>query len=575
MATLAELRQQTGDAYNDMSDQQLADALYKKHYSDMPREQFDSKIGLRGPMQGPEDERPFLEKATSKVGSFLKNVYENPPPTVAGIRDIVKGAPQAATELTWGADPEAAEQAAGTMLGAAGLAVTGPRALQFPVRQPAAPAAAAPSATSEMLQAANRQGVQVPRYLASEGTMVPQVAAGLKNVPWASEPIERSATGMLEQLGAARGRIAGAPATSEMAGEAASRGLADWIKTGSQKPVGAAYEAAGDLINPATRVPLESTADMVAQIMAERTSARLPGKSKAIESVMQAVQDPAGMDYAGTKLLRTSLGERTPQELAVSGISPVEHKRIYGALSKDLGNVVRAAGGPQAFGKWQEANALARLTSMQRQALSKIVGSEGQNAPEAVFSKLLNYAGSKSTADINRLALAKRAMGPEAWGELGSAMINRLGGGAADGSFSADRFVTAYGNLSPRAKNELFSPQQRGALEDLFTVAKFMQQRVTRYANPSGTSRGLFGGGMLTGAFLDPISIIGSAVGSKLVAEALSRPAIAHAAAEASRAQIRGDPMAARRAMTRLYQIAAREGLITHQPVPRLEDRRP
>jgi hypothetical protein len=30
--------------YKDWSDAQLADALYKKFYSDMPREQFDKKI---------------------------------------------------------------------------------------------------------------------------------------------------------------------------------------------------------------------------------------------------------------------------------------------------------------------------------------------------------------------------------------------------------------------------------------------------------------------------------------------------------------------------------------------------
>jgi hypothetical protein len=30
--------------YNDMNDAQLTDALYKKFYSDMPREQFDKKI---------------------------------------------------------------------------------------------------------------------------------------------------------------------------------------------------------------------------------------------------------------------------------------------------------------------------------------------------------------------------------------------------------------------------------------------------------------------------------------------------------------------------------------------------
>jgi hypothetical protein len=33
--------------YNDLSDTQLADRLYKKFYSDMPREQFDKKIAAR------------------------------------------------------------------------------------------------------------------------------------------------------------------------------------------------------------------------------------------------------------------------------------------------------------------------------------------------------------------------------------------------------------------------------------------------------------------------------------------------------------------------------------------------
>ncbi len=45
MATIAEIRQQYPQ-YKDMSDQQVADGLYKKFYSDMPRDQFDAKVGL-------------------------------------------------------------------------------------------------------------------------------------------------------------------------------------------------------------------------------------------------------------------------------------------------------------------------------------------------------------------------------------------------------------------------------------------------------------------------------------------------------------------------------------------------
>ena len=51
-------------------------------------------------------EKPFLEK----LGNFARKVYENPPPTIAAARDIIKGAPAAAQELTWGADPQAAQR---------------------------------------------------------------------------------------------------------------------------------------------------------------------------------------------------------------------------------------------------------------------------------------------------------------------------------------------------------------------------------------------------------------------------------------------------------------------------------
>lgn len=45
MASIAQIRQQYPQ-YEDMSDQQLADAIYAKSYSDMPRAEFDAKIGL-------------------------------------------------------------------------------------------------------------------------------------------------------------------------------------------------------------------------------------------------------------------------------------------------------------------------------------------------------------------------------------------------------------------------------------------------------------------------------------------------------------------------------------------------
>jgi hypothetical protein len=251
----------------------------------------------------------------------------------------------------------------------------------------------------------------------------------------------------------------------------------------------------------------------------------------------------------------------------------VEAKRLYGALTKDLTNIITQAGGEGAHAAWREANALARLTNIQKETLTKLIGPKGDVSPEGVFTRLMNYAGSKSSADLNRLRLAKRTMGPAAWDEVGSAFISRLGS-PPEGGFSADRFVTAFGNLSPKARAELFTPQQHAALNDLMTVSTHVRDRISRFSNPSGTSRGIFGGGMLTGMVADPITIITGMIGTRLTAEALSRPAVVRAANQAARRASTGDPVATRRAMQRLQEVAAREGLISALDTPRQNPQR-
>lgn len=47
--------------YGDMSDQQLADNLYEKHYSDMPRDEFENRIGLATPSTNPVGLQPQIQ----------------------------------------------------------------------------------------------------------------------------------------------------------------------------------------------------------------------------------------------------------------------------------------------------------------------------------------------------------------------------------------------------------------------------------------------------------------------------------------------------------------------------------
>lgn len=51
MPSIAEVRQQFPQ-YQDLSDDQLAEALHRKFYADMPREEFNAKMGLAAPVPG-------------------------------------------------------------------------------------------------------------------------------------------------------------------------------------------------------------------------------------------------------------------------------------------------------------------------------------------------------------------------------------------------------------------------------------------------------------------------------------------------------------------------------------------
>jgi hypothetical protein len=70
MTTLTEIRNQYPQ-YADMPDEALANALYKKFYSDIPRAEFDTKVGLKTQLA------PVAQTATSAPTPAPSNTYQN------------------------------------------------------------------------------------------------------------------------------------------------------------------------------------------------------------------------------------------------------------------------------------------------------------------------------------------------------------------------------------------------------------------------------------------------------------------------------------------------------------------
>lgn len=539
MPTLAEVRQQYPQ-YGDLSDRQLADSLYKKFYSDIPREQFNEKVGIKPEKSIGERVQEVWDKPTpGGIPWLLKQGLEGMTGSVAASAGAVQNP---TTEA--GAFLQNQGRDFGPALATQAAAITGPLAPGGKFGGATAPSVRAmlpepaPQIKSPLLEAAGNIGVDIPQYLATESMPVQRLASGVKNIPVSGDKIVKSAQAVNEGLGeAARGVAEGFGAGSvDVAGGAAKDAMSQWIKSGSARPLNEAYKEVDALISPEVRGPLNKTAEEVSKIMAERANAKIGGKSGAVNTVLPAIQSD-GMNYEGAKALRSFLGERTPQELIAEGINPKEARRLYKALSGDLEEIVTTAGGDQAKQLWKEANALNVQTMGERKSLAKIIGIKGDAAPEAVYSKLVSYAGSKSSADISRLMLARKAMGEDAWNEVASATVARLGRDA-QGNFTPDRFSTAYGSLSPQGKSALFGGKSDLAksLDDINTVVTAIKDKIGKFANTSGTTQTSFGAGMIGGAVMDPVSLIASIVGGKAVAEMLSKPATAKATADFAKA---------------------------------------
>ena len=225
----------------------------------------------------------------------------------------------------------------------------------------------------------------------------------------------------------------------------------------------------------------------------------------------------------------------TPEELVSQGLKASEVKYLYGALTKDLRSSVTNAGGPQALSAFDKANRIFENISTVRQDMSKVLGVKGDAAPEAVFSRLMAMAGSKSTANIDRLVQARKVMGAEAWNEVASGMVSKLGRDPT-GDFSIQRFLTGYGNLSPTGRKTLFQSTGRDdlgrALEDIYFVSKSVEDKLKQFSNPSGTARSLMSSQTALSVLRSPIKVLSTIVGGSRLAAVLSEPATARAAAD-------------------------------------------
>lgn len=398
-----------------------------------------------------------------------------------------------------------------------------------------APAAARPG--MEAAEAASRLGVDLPRAVASDSAVVQQGGKVLSNVPIGGTPLREASKKAITQIGEAADRTQAGYGSGNIpaVGAGARAGITDFATKTLPGRVKEAYDGVDALITQNVTTPLSETAKVATDIGARRANASLP-ESGAVKLVQQALNQKDGLNYQGIKDLRTNVGELldNPQSITASGFSESELKRIYGGLTADLKSAVARSGGEKASAAFESANQLAAKTAREREGLQKVLGRDSSD--ERIFDRITAMAGSSSRADRVALARVRGAVSDDTWNDLASGVISKLGRDA-EGNFSPDRFVTGWGKLSAEGKSQLFGGKKElaSSLDDIAKVSSQFK-KLNQYANPSGTGQTVIGASYLSGALLDPTTVIGSVVGARVLSSIMSKPTSARALAAYAKA---------------------------------------
>lgn len=393
--------------------------------------------------------------------------------------------------------------------------------------------------------------VDIPKAVATDSTAKQRVASTVRNVPFAGDPLVKSADKTLTQLGQKSQYVAQAYGSGSAitAGDTAGSAIKNWITGESAKTSKQFYDRVDALVNPAVKTDLANTRTAAQAILDRRANAAISEQSQAVKKIEDAVTTPGGLNYQGVKDLRTYIGElKDKPHLLPADISGKELGKIYEGLSKDLGVAVQNAGGPQAQAAFNRANTHYRLVSERREALAKIVGAEGNAPAEKVFDNIVSFATTGSRADINRLAQARKVMKPDEWNEVASAAIARMGrsedvGGSIMSSgnivFSPQKFLTAYQDkLSKPGRDLLFRSGGKESvapyLDDIAAISTRFKE-LQKFANPSGTGQIGAGVGIGAGFMAEPLTTATAVIGARVMASALASPATVAPIAQWSR----------------------------------------
>jgi len=470
--------------------------------------------------------------------TFLQNAMRAAPPSAA------LGAVQGSGEGdTWS---EKAINAAKGLIGGgvAGGVISGTLGKFMPgARAPSGEPSPADIVSASERLSSRGAPLQVPKIVASNDELLSTLGSTAKELPFVGKPLTEAAEKTAGQIGTKVGELSGGQ-TRISAGETAKDALTNWIGPRSQKLVSDAYDKVDNLITTPALQPLDATRKVAQSVQDEMNkSQKILGEDPAVKFLMNAITDPAGLDYQGLKGLRTRIGQMLDDPSEIYKNAAPSLRQLYKGLTEDLKAVVEKSGGPRALKEFEAANAFNAKIQSQREALLKITGTkESSKSGDQIFDTLLRQAGSSGATDIPKLTLAQRSMTPQEWADVSRGIIDNLSINKTTNAFDPASLFRQYGKLSAQGKDILFGPAKapsygvRNALDDLATVGKRLDRLNAIASSQGGGERKILTAAELFGLVFHPLKAIPAIVAGRAFSSAMAEPATAQSVARWAKA---------------------------------------
>lgn len=361
-----------------------------------------------------------------------------------------------------------------------------------------------------VVESFRRLGIDAPPAGAASGSRtVGMVETTLRNTPGAAAVMQEQAEQVLQQVARAADDVARSfgPVRSQ---EGAGRTIKAAAKAAIER-VGLRqselYDQAYDLIGDTTPVRLPAVQELRRKLAAEINRAPRSFDSTVrpiLDEVDQLLGDAGetGLEFGALRQLRSDLGRRIGDAPLVHGsVKQQGLKRIYAAVTEDLGSIARAAG-PDAERSINVANRHTRLWENTAAELMRDLARS--DADEKAFRAAMAGAFDGGTS-LNRM---RRHFLPEHWDVVAGSVLGRLGRatpGAQDATgelFSVSTFMTNWSRLAPEAKEVLFGGTRYAGIRpnlDSLVEAVSSLKGMERLANTSNTGSVVVNHGALMG----------------------------------------------------------------------------